>query len=294
MTITTTPEEADLFKEIEIDTVAGVLRSPAVLVRETLAGLVTALALIPEVISFSFITGVDPKTALIASVVLGLVMSVLGGRTAMVTAAAGSIALVVGPMVKVHGVGYILPAIILAGVIQIAFGAGRPRAADALRSPLGDDRFCECARHSDLCSAGASRPQRALAGLSAVRAVGGDHPDHAALHRGGAGAAGGDRRRHRDRHDRSPRGAECRRRGIDGAGAARRHADAGSAQPRNPADHLADRAQRRLRRPAGNAADRQAGRRPHRHQVEQGPRILGARALPTSPPASTAASPAAP
>ncbi len=106
-----------------IDTVAGVLRSPAVLVRETLAGLVTALALIPEVISFSFITGVDPKVALIASVVLGLVMSVLGGRTAMVTAAAGSIALVVGPMVKTYGVGYILPTIILAGVIQIGFGA---------------------------------------------------------------------------------------------------------------------------------------------------------------------------
>ncbi len=82
----------------------------------------TALALIPEVISFSFISGVDPKVALIASVVLGLVMSVLGGRPAMVTAAAGSIALVVGPMVKDHGVGYILPTIILAGAIQIAFG----------------------------------------------------------------------------------------------------------------------------------------------------------------------------
>lgn len=120
MTIVTTPEEA-VFEEIE--SVAGVLRSPAVLVRETLAGLVTALALIPEVISFSFVTGVDPKVALIASVVLGLVMSVLGGRTAMVTAAAGSIALVVGPMVKTYGVGYILPTIILAGAIQIAFGA---------------------------------------------------------------------------------------------------------------------------------------------------------------------------
>jgi SulP family sulfate permease len=103
--------------------ITGVLRSPDVLVRETLAGLVTALALIPEVISFSFISGVDPKVALVASIVLGLVMSALGGRTAMVTAAAGSIALVIGPMVKAHGVGYILPTIIIAGLVQIVFGA---------------------------------------------------------------------------------------------------------------------------------------------------------------------------
>src|SRR6202035_670922 len=92
--------------------VAAVLRSPNFLVCETLAGLVTALALIPEVISFSFISGVDPKVALVASIVLGLMMSALGGRPAMVTAAAGSIALVIGPMVKLHGVGYILPTII--------------------------------------------------------------------------------------------------------------------------------------------------------------------------------------
>src|SRR6202049_2442353 len=104
--------------------VPSVLRSPNVLIRETLAGLVTALALIPEVISFSFISGVDPKVALVSSIVLGLVMSALGGRPAMVTAAAGSIALVIGPMVKLHGVGYILPTIIIAGAVQIAFGAG--------------------------------------------------------------------------------------------------------------------------------------------------------------------------
>jgi len=102
--------------------VAAVLRAPSLLTRETLAGVVTALALVPEVISFSFITGVDPKTALMSSIVLCLVMSALGGRPAMVTAAAGSIALVVGPMVKVHGVAYILPTILLAGGIQIVFG----------------------------------------------------------------------------------------------------------------------------------------------------------------------------
>ena len=102
--------------------ISAVLRAPNLFVRESLAGVITALALIPEVISFSFVSGVDPKVALVASIVLCLVMSVLGGRPAMVTAAAGSIALVIGPMVKVHGVGYILPTIILAGIIQIVFG----------------------------------------------------------------------------------------------------------------------------------------------------------------------------
>lgn len=100
----------------------AVLRQPRLLVRETLAGVVTALALIPEVISFSVIAGVDPKVSLVASVVLCLAMSFLGGRPAMVTAAAGSVALVIGPMVHQHGVQYILPAVVLAGMIQILFG----------------------------------------------------------------------------------------------------------------------------------------------------------------------------
>ncbi|WP_353614820.1 SulP family inorganic anion transporter [Mangrovibacter phragmitis] len=102
--------------------VADVLRSPGRLFRESLAGVLTALALIPEVISFSVIAGVDPKVSLVASIVLCLSMSVLGGRPAMVTAAAGSVALVIGPMVRDHGVGYIMPAVILAGIIQIMFG----------------------------------------------------------------------------------------------------------------------------------------------------------------------------
>lgn len=99
------------------------LRSPRVLSREVLAGVVTTLALVPEVISFSVIAGVDPKVSLVASIVLAISMSVLGGRTAMVTAAAGSVALVVAPLVKDHGVEYLLPAVLLAGIVQIAFGA---------------------------------------------------------------------------------------------------------------------------------------------------------------------------
>ncbi|PYI69453.1 sodium-independent anion transporter [Arthrobacter livingstonensis] len=110
----------------DADTWAGhlqVLRTPRLLSREVLAGMVTTLALIPEVISFSVIAGVDPMVSLVASVVLAVSMSFLGGRSAMVTAAAGSVALVIAPMVKIHGVDYVLPAVLLAGLVQIAFGA---------------------------------------------------------------------------------------------------------------------------------------------------------------------------
>ncbi len=103
-------------------TVLGVLHAPRQLSREVLAGLVTTLALVPEVISFSVVAGVDPMVSLVASVVLALTMSVLGGRPGVVTAAAGSVALVIAPLVHAHGVGYVLPTVLLAGVVQIVFG----------------------------------------------------------------------------------------------------------------------------------------------------------------------------
>jgi SulP family sulfate permease len=90
--------------------------------RECLAGVMTSLALVPEVISFSVVAGVRPEVSLLASVVLGLLMSVLGGRPAMVTAAAGSVALVIGPTVRAHGEQYVLPIVLLAGAIQVLFG----------------------------------------------------------------------------------------------------------------------------------------------------------------------------
>lgn len=109
---------------------AAPVGASALLVRECLAGVITSLALVPEVISFSVVAGVDAKTSLIASVVLGLTTSVLGGRPAMVTAAAGSVALVIGPTVKAHGVGYVLPIVLLAGAIQVVLGvAGFARLA---------------------------------------------------------------------------------------------------------------------------------------------------------------------
>ncbi|MCU1567704.1 MAG: sulfate transporter, partial [Pseudarthrobacter sp.] len=103
-------------------TVRTALRSPRQLSREVLAGMVTTLALVPEVISFSIVAGVDPMVSLVASIVLALAMSILGGRPGMVTAAAGSVALVIAPLVHEHGVEYVLPAVLLGGVIQVVFG----------------------------------------------------------------------------------------------------------------------------------------------------------------------------
>jgi SulP family sulfate permease len=103
-------------------TVLSALRSPRQLSREVLAGMVTTLALVPEVISFSIVAGVDPMVSLVASIVLALTMSILGGRPGVITAAAGSVALVIAPLVHGSGVQYVLPTVILAGIIQIVFG----------------------------------------------------------------------------------------------------------------------------------------------------------------------------
>lgn len=103
-------------------TVISAVRSPLQLSREVLARLVTTLALAPEVISFSIVAGVDPMVSLVASIVLAVTMSILGGRTGVITAAAGSVALVIAPPFHDHGVQYVLPTVVLAGVIQIVFG----------------------------------------------------------------------------------------------------------------------------------------------------------------------------
>lgn len=87
-----------------------------------LAGIVVALALIPEALSFSIIAGVDPMVGLYSSFIIAVVISFVGGRLAMISAATGSVALVIVPLVKDHGVQYLLAATILMGIIQIIFG----------------------------------------------------------------------------------------------------------------------------------------------------------------------------
>ncbi|MEU2118442.1 SulP family inorganic anion transporter [Streptomyces sp. NPDC016459] len=99
------------------------LRDPKVWRTEVLAGLVVALALIPEAISFSIIAGVDPAIGLFASFTMAVVLSVVGGRRAMISAATGAVALVIAPLNREHGLGYLVAAVILAGVFQVILGA---------------------------------------------------------------------------------------------------------------------------------------------------------------------------
>ncbi len=87
-----------------------------------LSGLVVALALIPEAISFSIIAGVDPKVGLYASFSIAILISFTGGRPGMISAATGAMALVVVSLVADHGIGFLFAATILAGILQVALG----------------------------------------------------------------------------------------------------------------------------------------------------------------------------
>ncbi|MBX9407285.1 SulP family inorganic anion transporter [Pseudomonas baetica] len=89
---------------------------------DVLAGLVVALALIPEAIAFSIIAGVDPKVGLYASFCICTVIAFVGGRPAMISAATGAMALLMVNLVKDHGLQYLLVATLLCGVLQVIAG----------------------------------------------------------------------------------------------------------------------------------------------------------------------------
>lgn len=95
------------------------LKTPRILLKEALAGLVVALALIPEAISFSIIAGVDPKVGLFSSFIMAITIAVVGGRPAMISAATGAVALVVAPLVHEYGLDYLIATVLLAGLLQI-------------------------------------------------------------------------------------------------------------------------------------------------------------------------------
>lgn len=90
--------------------------------RDVLAGMVGTFALIPEVIAFSFVAGVDPEVGLFASFIIGIVIAFTGGRPAMISGAAGSVALVAAALVRSHGLDYLLAATLMAGAFQLVFG----------------------------------------------------------------------------------------------------------------------------------------------------------------------------
>ncbi len=98
---------------------------------DLLAGLVVALALVPEAIAFSIIAGVDPKVGLYASFSIAVIIAFVGGRPGMISAATGAMALVMVTLVKEHGLQYLLAATVLTGVIQII--AGYLRLGDLMR-----------------------------------------------------------------------------------------------------------------------------------------------------------------
>ncbi|MCL4129394.1 UNVERIFIED_CONTAM: hypothetical protein GTU68_065434 [Idotea baltica] len=87
---------------------------------EFLSGITVALALIPEAVAFSIIAGVPPLSGLYAAFFIGLIASILGGRPGMISGATGAIAVVVAPLVRDHGFEYLLAAVVLMGIIQLA------------------------------------------------------------------------------------------------------------------------------------------------------------------------------
>lgn len=89
---------------------------------DVLAGIVVALALIPEAIAFSIIAGVDPKVGLYASFCISVVIAFVGSRSGMISAATGAMALLMVTLVKDHGLQYLLAATLLTGVLQLIFG----------------------------------------------------------------------------------------------------------------------------------------------------------------------------
>lgn len=89
---------------------------------DVLAGIVVALALIPEAIAFSIIAGVDPKVGLYASFIIAVTISIVGGRPGMISAATGAMALLMIDLVKDHGLDYLFAATLLTGALQIAVG----------------------------------------------------------------------------------------------------------------------------------------------------------------------------
>lgn len=90
--------------------------------KNILAGIVVALALIPEAIAFSIIAGVDPMVGLYAAFIIATVTAIVGGRPAMISGATGAVALLVTPLVKDHGVEYLFAATVLMGLIQLILG----------------------------------------------------------------------------------------------------------------------------------------------------------------------------
>jgi len=89
---------------------------------DTLSGITVALALVPEAVAFAFVAGVHPLVGLYAAIIVGMITAVFGGRPGMITAAAGSLAVVMMHLVMEHGASFLFLAVIMMGVFQIIIG----------------------------------------------------------------------------------------------------------------------------------------------------------------------------
>ena len=96
--------------------------SPSNLKQDLLSGLTVALALVPEAVAFALVAGVHPLVGLYAAFFMGLITAVLGGRPGMISGATGAIAVVLIGLIVQHGVEYMFAAVMLMGVLQMAFG----------------------------------------------------------------------------------------------------------------------------------------------------------------------------
>src|ERR1700744_3369849 len=98
---------------------------PTEMKMEVLAGLTSALSLVPEVVGFALVAHVNPLTGLYAAFILCLVAALFGGRPGMISGAAGSMAVVSAGLVVQHGVDYLFATIVLTGILQMLFAAFR-------------------------------------------------------------------------------------------------------------------------------------------------------------------------
>lgn len=105
-----------------IDLRSGLSGSPKA---DILSGLTVALALVPEAVAFAFLAGVPPLVGLYAAFIICLLTSIFGGRPGMISGATGAMGVVVVSLVANHGIGYLFPAVVLCGMIQILVGLCR-------------------------------------------------------------------------------------------------------------------------------------------------------------------------
>ncbi len=89
---------------------------------DVLSGITVALALIPEAVAFAFVAGVPPLVGLYAAFIMCLLTSILGGRPGMISGATGAMAVVIVGLVSNHGIGYVFPAVVLCGLLQLVVG----------------------------------------------------------------------------------------------------------------------------------------------------------------------------